>query len=80
MQFYVLKLFVCYTAVSYLSLTNSGDVFFLCFVLSWKNEIVSAKIPARGKSLGQIPHPMCILGGDVKCAIVWPCNLAVSAK
>ena len=31
-----MSLFVCYTAVSYLSLTNSGDLVFLCFVLSWK--------------------------------------------
>ena len=28
-----MSLFVCYTAISYLSLTNSGDLFFLCFVL-----------------------------------------------
>ena len=26
--------FVCYTAISYLSLTISGNLFFLCFVLS----------------------------------------------
>ena len=43
-------LFVCYTAVSYLSLTNSSELFFLCFALSWKNEILSAKIPALGNT------------------------------
>ena len=55
-----MSLFVCYTTLSYVSLTITGDLFFLRFVLSWKNEILSAKIPAHGNApfcLGQIPTP-----------------------